>query len=52
MMQLLKLTAWGYGFIVLLIGCIVYIWHNEWQEVEALESDNRPYSTDRVFSIG
>ena len=41
MMQLLKLTAWGYGFIVLLIGCIVYIWHNEWQEVEALESDNR-----------
>ena len=41
MMQLLKLTAWGYGFIVLLIGCIAYIWHNEWQEVEALESDNR-----------
>ena len=40
-MQLLKLTAWGYGFIVLLIGCIAYIWHNEWQEVEALESDNR-----------
>ena len=31
----------GYLLITLLIGCIAYIWHNEWQEVEALESDNR-----------
>ena len=26
--------------ITLLIGCIAYTWYNEWQEVEALESDN------------
>ncbi|WP_373146628.1 hybrid sensor histidine kinase/response regulator [Bacteroides thetaiotaomicron] len=31
----------GYLLITLLIGCIAYIWHNEWQEVEILESDNR-----------
>ena len=39
-MQLLKLAACGYGFIALLIGCIVYTWHCEWQEIEALEADN------------
>ena len=36
-----KLIAFGYLLIALLIGCIAYIWHGEWQEVEALESDNR-----------
>ena len=40
-MQLLRLTACGYGFIALLIGCIVYTWHYEWQEIEALESQNQ-----------
>ena len=36
-----KLIAFGYLLMALLIGCIAYIWHGEWQEVEALESDNR-----------
>lgn len=40
-MQLLKFTTWGYGFIVLLIGCVIYTWHQEWQAVEQLEEDNR-----------
>ena len=40
-MQLLKFTTWGYGFIVLLIGCVIYTWHREWQEVEALEVGNQ-----------
>ena len=40
-MQLLKLAAYGYGFIALLIGCIVYTWHCEWQEIEALEAGNQ-----------
>ena len=31
----------GYLLITLLIGCIVYTWHCEWQEVERLEEDNR-----------
>lgn len=36
-----RIVASGYLLVTLLIGCIAYIWHNEWQEVEALESDNR-----------
>ena len=36
-----KIVASGYLLIALLIGCIAYTWHYEWQEVEALESDNR-----------
>ena len=36
-----KIVASGYLLVTLLIGCIAYIWHNEWQEVEALEADNR-----------
>ena len=36
-----KIVASGYLLITLLIGCIAYIWHNEWQEVEELESNNR-----------
>lgn len=36
-MQSLKFIVWGYGFIVLLVGCVIYTWHREWQEVEALE---------------
>ena len=35
-----KIVASGYLLVTLLIGCSAYIWHNEWQEVEALESDN------------
>ena len=31
----------GYLLITLLIGCIAYIWHHEWQEVEALEVGNQ-----------
>lgn len=40
-MQLLKLITLGYGFATLLIGCVVYTWHHEWQEIERLEEDNR-----------
>ena len=36
-----KIVASGYLLITLLIGCIAYIWHSEWQEIENLESDNR-----------
>lgn len=36
-----KIVAYGYLLITLLIGCLIYIWHNEWQEVEALDSNNR-----------
>lgn len=36
-----NLIAFGYVLIVLLIGCIAYTWHREWQEVEQLEEDNR-----------
>ena len=36
-----KIIASGYLLIALLIGCITYIWHYEWQEVEALEVRNR-----------
>ena len=36
-----KIIASGYLLITLLIGCIAYIWYDEWQEVENLEADNR-----------
>ena len=35
-----KIILHVYVLITLLIGCIAYTWYNEWQEVEALESDN------------
>ena len=41
MKHIQKIIASGYLLVILLIGFIVYIWHNEWQEVEALEYDNR-----------
>ena len=31
----------GYLLIVMLIVCIAYIWHCEWQEIEKLESGNQ-----------
>ena len=37
----IKLIASGYTLIALLIGCIAYTWHQEWQEVEALEVGNQ-----------
>ena len=36
-----KIIASGYLLISLLIGCITYVWHSEWQNIEKLESDNR-----------
>ena len=39
--NLIKLIAFGYALIALLIGCIAYTWHHEWQEVEALEIGNQ-----------
>jgi len=41
MKYLQKIITSGYLLITLLIGCIVYTWHCEWQEVERLEEDNR-----------
>ena len=41
MKYLQKAVASGYTLIALLIGCIAYTWHHEWQEVEALEVDNQ-----------
>ena len=41
MKHLQKAVAFGYTLIALLIGCIAYAWHHEWQEVEALEVGNR-----------
>ena len=35
------IVAFGYLLVMSLIGCIISIWHNEWQEVEALEVRNR-----------
>ena len=37
MKYLQKAVASGYTLIALLIGCIAYTWHHEWQDVEALE---------------
>ena len=41
MKYLQKAATSGYALIILLIGCIAYTWHHEWQEVEALEVGNR-----------
>ena len=41
MQEFIRLVGCGYTLILILISCIIGIWHNEWQEVEALESDNR-----------
>ena len=41
MKYLQKIIASGYLLIALLISCIAYIWHHEWQEVEALEVGNQ-----------
>ncbi len=36
-----KIIASGYLLISLLIGCITYVWHSEWQDIEKLEYGNR-----------
>lgn len=36
-----KIIASGYLLITLLIACIAYTWHKEWQDVERLEAQNR-----------
>lgn len=41
MKYLQKTITSGYLLITLLIGCIAYTWHHEWQEVEALEVSNQ-----------
>ncbi len=41
MKYLQRVITSGYLLITLLIGCIAYTWHHEWQEVEALEVDNQ-----------
>ena len=41
MNYLKKVVVSGYFLITLIIGCIAYTWHREWQEVEALEVSNQ-----------
>ncbi|WP_301887176.1 MULTISPECIES: HAMP domain-containing sensor histidine kinase, partial [Bacteroides] len=41
MKHIQQIVASGYWLITLLIGCIVYTWHHEWQDIEKLEYDNR-----------
>ena len=36
MILIRRIIASGYLLITLLISCIVYIWYNEWQEMETL----------------
>ena len=36
-----KIIVSGYLLITLLIVCIAYTWYKEWQDVEALESNNQ-----------
>lgn len=35
-----KLVGSGYILIAILVGCIMYIWHNEWEKLEVLEMGN------------
>ena len=35
-----KLVGSGYILIAILVGCIMYIWHNEWGKLEVLEIRN------------
>lgn len=35
-----KLVGSGYVLITVLIGCIMYIWHKEWEDLEILEMEN------------
>ena len=42
-----KITV-SYVFIFLLIGCILYTWHYEWQKIEMLEENNRLINRFRV----
>ena len=56
-----KTIRLGYILISVLIGCIAYNSFYEWQEIEALELDNKKiapkrnkqyqYSNDKIFSI-
>ena len=41
MILIRRIIASGYLLMTLLIVCIAYTWHKEWQEVENLESNNR-----------
>ena len=41
MKNIQKIIASGYLLITLLIVCIAYTWHKEWQDVERLEAHNR-----------
>ena len=41
MILIRRIIASGYLLMTLLIVCIAYTWHKEWQEVENIESNNR-----------
>ena len=53
------LVAAGYLLMCLLAGGIMYLWHYEWKEIEALETENQRINNfrqeihhDRAFSFG
>lgn len=35
------MTTTGYIIMLLLVGCIMYLWFHEWRELEKLETENR-----------
>lgn len=35
------MTTTGYIIMLLLVGCIMYLWFHEWRELEVLEAENR-----------
>ena len=39
------LVAAGYLLMCLLAGGIMYLWHYEWKEIEALETENQRKTT-------
>lgn len=38
---LYTMTTTGYIIMLLLVGCIMYLWFHEWRELEKLETENR-----------
>lgn len=46
MKHIQKIVAFGFMLIILFVGGIVYIWHNEWQEIETLE-----YSHNKIDEL-
>ena len=43
-----KSIAIGYSFVIILIGCIGYVWYKEWLDIETLETENRQINALRM----